>query len=137
MSALPGSVRAAIWVLVAYALFVIAFATISQWLAGWVDLRDYPRGVVRAAGVLLITFGLARRARWAWWTIVILSGLWIAVGAVGIVALVVIRSGDATTELPPLPFLAATAFSLTLLAAAFVLLLLPRSRAAFAATARA
>jgi hypothetical protein len=137
MNALPGSVRAAIWVLVVYALFVIAFATISQWLAGWVDLRDYPRGVVRAAGVLLITFGLARRARWAWWTIVILSGLWIAVGAVGVVALVVIRSGDATTELPPLPFLAATAFSLTLLAAAFVLLLLPRSRAAFAATVRA
>ena len=126
-TSLPGTLRAAIAVLVLYAVFVIANATFWQSLGGWADWSDYPRGVLRTVMTGVLAWGLARREKWAWWIAVLLTGFWAIGGTVGVIIMFRVAAGD---ELPPTSVLLTLAIGGALLIAAFVLLLLRPSRSA-------
>ena len=126
---LPLSVRTAAALLFIYAVFVIANASYWQIASGWEDASDYPRGVIRFAGVTLIAIGLLRRQRWAWWLGVLLPLLLIALFVLNIA--VILRAGGtggllgfAGSLTGPIVIAACPIMAMTLL-------LLPASRAAF------
>lgn len=116
----------------AYAALILVNATVLQSINDWVDWRDYPRGVIRAAGFSALGYGLLRRATWAWWTSVILGVLFVVVGVAGVVLVVVNRPAETDSVLPRFA-LPVAGVSLILIATLVVLLLLPGTRAAFRA----
>jgi hypothetical protein len=67
VSPTPPTVTMAAALLVTYGLWVVWRATQAQIAAGWVNADDYPRALIRLAGMGLIAFGLIRRQRWGWW----------------------------------------------------------------------
>ena len=128
-SGTPMTVRWAALALVAYACVVLVSATVLQAINDWQAVGD-PRAVVRGLGVALVAWGLLRRARWAWWLGVALALFWIVSGVAGLVMFLSIRTDEAEALLPP-AFYPLLGVTITLLTVALVLLVLPRSRAAF------
>ena len=127
----PSTVRWSAWLFVAYGIIVLAGATVSQALNDWAAIDQYPRALVRAAGVTLIAWALMRRKRWAWWLGVGLGLVWAVTGWAGFVAVIVLvlQSADESTVADP-AFVVVSVLTLVVLTAAVTLLLLPRSRAA-------
>ena len=128
----PSTVRWSAWLFVVYGLIVLAGATVAQALNDWAAIGDYPRAVIRAAGVTLIAWALMRRRWWAWWMGVGLGLLWAATGWASFVALIVLLAGSADESVAVEPgFVVVSVLTLVVLTAAVTLLLLPRSRAPF------
>ena len=122
-------VRLACALLVLYGLLVVANAVALQSLGGWEDWREFPRALVRLAGMLLVAWGLWRGERWAWWLAVGLGLVWLVTG-IGVLIMAWLMAGD--VELP-MPGFAKAVLILAagLLAVAVGLLLTPPVRAAF------
>ena len=128
----PAFVRWSAWLFVAYGIIVLAGATVSQALNDWVAIDQYPRAVVRTAGVTLIAWALMRRKRWAWWLGVGLGLIWAVTGWAGFVTVIVLllQSADEAAVMDP-AFVVVSVLTLVVLTAAVTLLLLPPSRVAF------
>ena len=126
-SSLPPAVRAAAIVFAVYGTFVLVHATVWQVLGDWAEAGQYPRALIRFAGMGLVAWGLRTAQRWAWWLGVLLGG-WFLVAGLGLL-LVAVRLGAGTLPLPLLA-LAGAAVAFVLLATGVGLLLLPSSRAA-------
>jgi hypothetical protein len=126
----PSTVRWAAGALAAYAVVVLAYATISQMQTGWEAAATYPRALIRAGGMALVTWGVLQRMRWAWWLAVALSGFW-AVGSVVSLGVMFNVTGLQAAEMLPDGLLMVMSTTTVLLVAAVILLCLPRSRRAF------
>jgi hypothetical protein len=126
----PVTLRWASIVLGAYALLVTVNATVLQAMNNWAGIAQYPRALIRSAGVALVVWGLIRRAVWAWWLAVVLGVFWLATGVFGLVAILSVLTPDADAGLPP-GFFVTGSITVVLLAAAVILLCVPSSRAAF------
>jgi hypothetical protein len=126
----PLTLRWAAWLALVYAVVILANATVGQVLTGWEDAKDYPRGLIRAGGFVLIGIGLLRRAKWAWWFGVGMSSFLLLMGLFAVGALLVLHTPETTTSVPPL-FLPVAMLTTGLLVAIIILLLHPRTRAAF------
>lgn len=124
----PSTLKAAAALLAFYGLGVLANAIVGQVSTGWVDAANFPRGVVRTAGCLVLAWGLLKTKRWAWWISVLLIGLWTILGVGGAALLIFLfaTSDEIAVELPR--FLG---FAILLLALVEILLLLPSTRRAF------
>lgn len=133
MSPLPGVLRLAILSLVGYGVFVIVHATILQSGAGWVDLADYPRAVVRALGVLLLASQLRARKRWAWLVAVGGGAVLAVAGAAGLI-LLVSAGQEARSDLPTAGIVTASC-ALAMLTCSVLLLLHRDSREVYRARA--
>lgn len=128
-SSVEGPVRVAAALLVLYGLLVLLNATVLQVAAGWQDVPDYARAVVRLLGMGLLAWGLMHRRRWAWWLSVGLASFWALMGglAVGFLSL-----SDGWEALPHPTFsVGFMIVSLGLLLGAIRLLLSASTRAVF------
>lgn len=125
---LPGTVRAAIALLLVYGLYVLGVATVLQVQSEWTEARQYPRALIRFGGMLFIAWGLARRARWAWWLAVGLGAFWIILGLGALGVFAYYRGGEAS-PVDTMVFLSTIGF--VLLLTALGLLLTRPSRAVF------
>ena len=114
-----------------HGLVILVKAIVDQNTLGWenMDPKGFPRAVVRFLGMTFITWGLLRRAHWAWWCGVLLPGFF---SVAGIVALgTVWRIRDQAPEawsVVSSPLIVGYTFGLAI---AVALLLLPSSRTAF------
>ena len=126
---IPGTLRWAALLAFAYAAIVLVNATVLQQLNGWSEIRDYPRGVVRAIGYSVVGYGLLRGAKWAWWLGVVVSSFLVVAGALATVTLLALRDPNTAPQLPP-GFLFVAPISMGLLVLQVVLLLMPQSRTA-------
>jgi hypothetical protein len=128
----PDTVRWAAVALGAYAVVVVAYATISQMQTGWEAAASYPRALVRAGGMALVTWGVLQRGRWAWWLALVLSVFWVIGSVAGLGVMFKVGGPEAADVLPD-GFLMVMSVTIVLLVAAIISLCLPRSRAAFKA----
>ena len=78
--AIARRIRLATGFLVAYGLIVVINAVYLQSLAGWAEWPQFSRALIRLAGMLLLSWGLRRGERWAWWGAVGLGLLWLVTG---------------------------------------------------------
>ena len=122
-------VRLACALLVLYGLIVVANAVALQSLAGWEDWREFPRALIRLAGMLLCAWGLWRGERWAWWLTVGLGLVWLLTG-IGVLVMAWLMTGDVQLLMPAFAKVVLI-LAAGLLAAALGLLLTPPVRAAF------
>lgn len=125
--ALPGSVKLAAALFLAYGAAVVLNATVIQSADTWVADRGLPRALLRLLLTGLIAWGLFHRARWAWWLGLVLAAFWIAAGAL---AVLVLEHGD-VYWLPPGRIQVLLVVSLLCLGLAFALLLSPSARTVF------
>ena len=88
---LPGSVKLAAGLFVAYGVAVVLNATAIQGASGWVGAGDFPRALIRLFGTGVIGWGLLRRARWAWWIGLVFAAFWLVADALTVL---VIERGD-------------------------------------------
>ena len=120
-------VRLAAALFAAYGLLLLANGVLYFSWSG--DTSEFPRLFVRVAGVVLIALGLWRSARWAWWFGVFAGAF---LGAIGLVSLGLAASTSLFADRPyPIVDYAVITASAAALLSAFILLLLPQSRAAF------
>ena len=126
---LPGTVRAAAGLILAYGVLALANALTMQSQAGWGEPWAMGRALLRLLVSGLIAWGLLRRARWAW-----LVGLgWSVFGLfLGASAMLVVERGD-IHWLPPSRAQLLLGSLLLSLGGAIALLITPSARAAFRA----
>jgi hypothetical protein len=133
LMSLPGPLRAAVALLYLCAAYIGVMAVAEQSAGQTVDATAFGRAIVQSVVVALLASQLVRRARWAWFTVLTLGGVWVVLGGVAGVLLVVLGSESFAAGESPLPLsrVAAAAFSHMLMLSAIILLLNRRSRAAF------
>ena len=124
---LPGSVKLAAGLFVAYGVGVLLNATAIQGAAGWAEAGGFPWALIRLLGTMSISWGLVLRARWAWWLGLVLAAVWLVAGAL---AVFVLENGD-VHWLPPSGFQILLVTSLLCLGLVVALLLSPSARAVF------
>ena len=118
------TLRFAIFSLGAYGAILILNAAFYKWWSG--ELAEPSRLAIRLIGVSLIAWGLWRRDKWAWWFGLIFSGLFAALGAVGLFFLV--NQGILANRPYPVIDIAFLALMILTLIGTFVCLLLPQTR---------
>lgn len=118
------TLRFAIFSLGAYGAILFLNAAFYKWWSG--ELAEPSRVGIRLIGVCLIAWGLWRRDKWAWWFGLIFSGLFAALGAVGLFFL--INQGLLASRPYPVVDITLLALSILALIGTFVCLLLPGSR---------
>lgn len=76
-----------------FALYGIAAMVNAAVMQSWTDVEagNIPRAGLRLAAAGLVTWGLLRGARWAWWLGVTLACLWLVAG---LAPVIVIDEGD-------------------------------------------
>src|SRR3989442_1727426 len=126
----PWTVRAAAISLIAYSLVLLLHAALQQNSIGedHIEPEGVPRALIRVLATSLIAWGLWKRARWAWWTGVLLPGFLVVMGVFTLPQHLRFR---ATARVPmprPLPLVIMTFVAQTV---SVVLLLTPTSRRAF------
>lgn len=131
MKPLPGVLRLAIAALIGYGIFVIVNATVLQMLAGWEDAADYPRGVLRTVGVILLASQLRARKRWAWVVAVGGGALLALAGGSGVLLILSVDAG-ARAHVSPW-WIVTTSCAVAMLTTSVLLLLHRDSRAVFRA----
>lgn len=129
-SQIPAEVWWASYALLAYGIVVLANATALRIESEGTGVAEYPRAVIRAAGMALLWWGLRRRMVAAWWAAVGLSTFW-AVSTVVVLAAISRLSAEFSEGSAFSLFSGANTLATALLAVAVVLLCLPKSRAAF------
>lgn len=118
-------ISAAAGLLVVYAVALAANAALYTWWSG--DRGGWWRLALRVVAIVAVAWALQRRRRWAWW-LGVLAGGWF--GFFGLLALVAASTSEIFAGRPyPAADCAFLAVSVAALLGAFVLLLLPRSRA--------
>jgi hypothetical protein len=127
----PWTVQVAAACLVLYGVGVLINAARLQSAIGWesVEPREFGRAVLRCVAMGLIAWGLVTRQRWAWWTGVVVPGVFLVAGWLAFAALFWFKE-EAPEEFPTywIPY---WIVSLSAVTVAVVLLLLPVSRRAF------
>jgi hypothetical protein len=96
----PRSLRVAVGIFLVYGLAVVVNAVIWQSLSGWQEASDFPPAIVRFLGVGLISWGLLKRERWAWWLGVVLPSFWILSAGLGVVAYWALVGDEADLVIP-------------------------------------
>jgi hypothetical protein len=128
---LPWTVRATAIALVTYSLVLLLHAALRQNSLGedQIEPEGVPRAGIRVLATSFIAWGLWKRARWAWWTGVLLPGLLVVMGALTIPEYLRFRATAPNVPMPrPLLLVIMTFVAETL---SVVLLLTATSRRAF------
>lgn len=118
-ASLPGSLRWAAALFVAYGIAVIVNATAVLGSAGWADGWDLAWAIARLAVATAVAAGLLRGARWSWWLGVTLGVLGLVAGALPLLVL----EHDDVYWLPPSGFQLVLVASLVCLGGALGMLL--------------
>jgi hypothetical protein len=116
---MPGTVKAASAFLIASALWIPGVAVIQSG-------RFVPFFLIPGALMSLISFGLLRRRRWAWWSAMVFASLWLTGGLLLLTGLV-----SETSEDRRMFVIRLAAIPVMLLASAIGLLVRADSRALF------
>lgn len=127
----PWTVRAAAISLVTYSLVLLLHAALQENSIGEdrIEPEGVPRAVIRVLATSLIAWGLWQRARWAWWTGVLLPGLLVVMGVVTLSQHLRFRAMAPDVRMPrPLPLVIMTVVAQTV---SVVLLLTATSRRVF------
>ena len=128
---LPWTVRAAAISLVTYSLVLLLHAALQQNSIGGdhIQPEGVRRAVIRVLATSFIAWGLWKRARWAWWTGVLLPGLLVVMGLFTLPLHLTFRAIAPDVPMPrPLPLVIMTFGAQTV---SVVLLLTATSRRAF------
>ena len=126
---IPRTVRIAAVLFLAYGAWVVWRAAAVQIATHWVDGGDFPRAVIRLAGMSLVSYGLLRQRRWAWWLGLLMPLLFLLTVVAGIA--IALKFSAQTSLVGIAGSLTDVAVGLGLVVTAVVFLLLPQTRAYF------
>ncbi len=127
----PAAIRCAACAFIACGVVMLSYGKVLQILNGWLDAGDYSPKVIGALGMAVISLGILHRARWAWWLGIGLALFALVGGGFAAVMLFALRPAEWDALMTPRGSFLILGVTIALLSTIVILLLLPRSRAAF------
>lgn len=120
------TLKLAVILLATYGVLILVNA---GFYASWSnDFSEFHRVAIRILGVILIVFGLMKKANWAWWLAILGTGALVVLG--GLASMMVLLN-DVYIDRPyPRIDMVFLFSSLSLLTLAFLVLLMPSARKA-------
>ena len=118
------TLKLAVILLATYGVLILVNAGFYAWWSN--DFGEFHRVAIRIVGVILIIFGLIRKATWAWWLAVVGAGGLLVLG--GLASMMVLVNDILVDRPYPIIDMAFLFSSLRVLALVFLVLLMPSAR---------
>ena len=125
------AIRWAACAFIALGVMMLVHGKVLQMFNGWHDAAGHSPKVIGALGMAAISLGLLHQARWAWWLGIGYALFVLAGGGFAVLMFLTLRPAEWDALMTPRGPYLMLGVTIALLATIVILLLLPRSRAAF------